>query len=301
MGRAALVLMLLLPIARVSAEEVILDKEVRILFHPGDEALAADLLRLARATASEVGKALGIPMDFPWSVTLLRQGRYQRWVPDRRGEWSAAVAWPSQARILINSSRVDLRNNLYQTLKHELVHLGLGRIEVRTRQGLPLWFHEGVAQWVVGSLFGGSLEDVAVAAAGGGLLPLTALERSFPEGGDGAGLAYAESLHAILFLEKESGDGAVQRVIAAFGQGRAFPRALAEVGGENFERRWSDHIAESPPFLLVYISHNPWMVLVVLMVLSALALVWAYIRYRGRRAVILKKWEDEEPWEEDTP
>lgn len=278
----------------LGAEESARDGPVRVSWQPGEEDLGALVLRNARSTAAEVSARLGVGLDAPFTITLLPEEHYRRWVPGARGEWSAAVAWPARARVLINTSRVDLRNNVYETLKHELVHLALGRVEVRRREALPLWFHEGVAQWVVGSLFQGSRDELSVAAAGGHLVPLSTLRDRFPPGAEDAALAYAESYDAILLLEERHGPEAVRRVISGFGRGLPFDEALARVAGPGFEESWRLHASKGPPFWLAYLSHNPWMVFALLMGLGAAVLVAGYVRYRRRRAAVLRRWEEEE-------
>ncbi len=274
---------------------------VKIRFEPQDRQLA-ELARNAVPDArARVEGRLGLRMEFAIEITLLPDSLYRRWVPDMRGEWSAAVAWPSKAAIVVNTGRVDLANNVYETLIHEMVHLLLGMLETRTRNRIPLWFHEGAAQWVAGSLFRGSQGELAVAAAGGEIIPLGDLCEEFPEEPGMAGIAYAEAHDAVLVMERDHGPGAVARVVDEFARGTPFPDAVKKatgLTGEEFAAKWKDGISSGPPYFLLYLGDNPWMIFVLLMAACGVALVIGFARYRRRRSRIMKLWEEEEKLEE---
>ncbi len=270
---------------------------VRVSFHPGDRSLADLAVRSAADAKRKTTAVLGTPIDFEVEIALLPDSHYRRWVPDTRGEWSAAIAWPARRSIVLNTGRVNLANNIYETLLHEMVHLGLGVIEERTRRKFPCWFHEGAAQFVVGSIFRGGGGEVAAAAAAGGLIPLGDLCDSFPDTPGRAELAYAESYEAVLFLEKTAGPGALKKVVAAFSEGREFSESLkaaAWCSAAEFEGRWLASVKSGPPHLLVYLAENPWMILVLVMSFGAAALVAGYARHRRNRAALLRRWEEEE-------
>jgi hypothetical protein len=298
MTRWTAVLVLLLGLAApAQGREVRETGRFQIHFEASEGDLADIVSEHIEATAKEVEAKLGLPFDFDVSVWLLTDGQYRRWVPNRQGEWSVAVAWPREGRILLNTGRVNLRNNAYQTLKHELVHLALGRVETRVHARFPLWFHEGVAQWAVGTLFGGTGSDLSLRAAAGTLLPLRDLDAAFPPGGPDVPLAYAESYDVILRLQRVAGEDAVRRVIRGVAEARPFPRAFERVAGRSlarFEEEWARELGGGPPAFFIYLSENPWMVFIVLMAVGAVALGAGYLRYRRRRARILRQWEEEE-------
>jgi hypothetical protein len=229
-------------------------------------------------------------------------------VGERKGEWAAAVAFPQKGAILVNLGRLDLRNDLYTTLKHECVHLVLGREERRAGRRLPLWFHEGVAQWICGRLFAGTRDEFLVAARAGKLPPLAALEGAFPSEGPWVRIAYAQAEAYVTHLERDR-PGTASAILARFARGMTFDEAFRDARGESTtdaEARWRRELSGGPPFLAVWLTDNPGALWILLFTFGAFITVIGFLRLRKRRRELMRRWdaeeggEDGEGWNGDT-
>lgn len=234
------------------------------------------------------------------TVELVNSASFTASVGERRGEWALAVAIPSRARILINTPRLDLRNNLVTTLQHEMVHLVLGRVEAKAGRSLPLWFHEGVAQWAAQNLFYGTRDEFLAAAAAGRLFPLSRIEKTWPLDGHAANVAYAQSEDFIAFLEREHPQ-AVQRILAYTARGIPFSEAFSESCGASLsekESAWLETLDDKSGLLVRWLQDNPSMLWVLILGGGGVLLFLAWLRYRARRRALFEKWATEEPWNE---
>ncbi len=93
-------------------------------------------------------------------------------------------------------------SNLVEVMLHELTHLALA--EATDGHSVPRWFHEGLAIRESGELPWQRRMSLMDAAAAHRLLPLSELERGFPEDAGGVALAYAESADFVQFLMRDS-------------------------------------------------------------------------------------------------
>src|SRR5207249_1511955 len=59
--------------------------------------------------------------------------------------WAIALAWPDENVMLVEAKSL-VKGDGQQTLRHELVHIALGRLG----KGWPRWFQEGFAQRLTG-------------------------------------------------------------------------------------------------------------------------------------------------------
>ncbi|GEM_PF-1304739 len=265
------------------------EKEARLVL----ETMPAILDEITRALRAEAPPAM--------SVDLLSSRAFVQTVGERRGEWALAVAFPSRAHIAINLGRLDARNDLYTTLKHETVHLVLGRVEAEAGRRLPLWFHEGVAQWMCEKLFVEDRGDFLAAAHAGTLFPLDELERAFPLDGRDVNIAYAQSEDFISRLEKKK-PGAVGGIVARFRRGLPFEDAFREAVGEDraaWEKRWRARLRSGTSFLVQWLQSSPGALLLLLLAFGGVLTFLGYLRYRLRRRDLMRQWDAEEAFEED--
>jgi len=116
------------------------------------------------------------------------------------------VAFPGASLIAIDCSKADAHGidaNFRMTLRHEMIHIGFGRLERLTGDTVPLWFNEGVATWSTGRLRGTEPSQLVTAANVDALLPLESLSRSFPDSRAMRELAYQQSETAVGFIAAE--------------------------------------------------------------------------------------------------
>jgi len=210
------------------------------------------------------------------------------------------VAIPSSNTIVIDCSRADLRgpNGFLLTLRHEMIHIAIGRVEARTGHRVPLWFNEGVATCYAHRLREDDPTELVLASYLDSLFPLKDLEHSFPAARMLRELAYQQAESTVQFLLERFGKDAVRQVVRRMEDGATFDEALSAVtGGIDFEGAWKKHIAGRYHFL-------SFLNLVSLFTVAALLAILAYVIYRFRRHRIRREWAEEErmlygPEEED--
>jgi len=201
------------------------------------------------------------------------------------------VAMPSANLIAIDCTKAEIRgpNSLYVTLRHEMIHIAIGRLEARTGRRVPLWFNEGVATWSSGRILDGDPKALVTAVNTGSLIPLGQLVNEFPQSSIARELAYQQSESTIAFIVHEYGDGSVRRIVRLMQEGSDFPAALAAVApGIDFESKWKEYVSRRYPmlsFLQNFLS---------LFTMATFLLIIAYGVYRLRRRRKLREWRQEE-------
>ncbi len=152
--------------------------------------------------------------------------------------WAAGVAHPSGHLVLFDAVALR-RDGGLSLVRHELAHAALGQLG---GPALPRWFQEGLAVREAGEWTAES--DLALVRAAHSHLPLSELERGFPEGLTDLQLAYAESASFVDYLIDQHGLAAVQKLIRLCGSGTAFEAAFQQTLGERglAESGWLDGI-----------------------------------------------------------
>ncbi len=212
-------------------------------------------------------------------------------------EYALAVAFSPENLILIRSTHLRAigGGNLPETLTHETFHLYLAAMLRRTGQGVPLWFNEGVAQWVAGQQINPQLLNrLRTDAKGNKLRSLASLSENFPPDNGAISIAYAQSLSFIQWLQNGRSD-AVEEILLSMKEGSSFHAALLEAAGENLNRleaAWHKDLARKRSFLKTFLSQ-----LTLFSVLSLIALV-AFLRYLRKRKKLLRKLEEEDRFED---
>ena len=201
------------------------------------------------------------------------------------------VAMPSANLIVIDCSRAELRgpNSLGITLRHEMIHIAVGRLEARTGKEVPLWFNEGVATWSSGRISDADPQALVGAANTDSLIPLHDIADSFPIVRIPRELAYQEGESTVKFLVHDFGHDAVKRIVRLMEDGYDFNQALAKVtGGIDFEAKWRDYVKREYPWYAFLVSFFS------LLTVGAFLLIGVYLIYRIRRHRKLREWKEEE-------
>jgi hypothetical protein len=156
--------------------------------------------------------------------------------------WEGALSDPAAGIILLAAaSGAEGRESLAALLPHEIVHILLGAKWKDAYALLPLWLIEGTAAGY--ELEPRSEADRALqeAVAGGSLIPVATLCRTFPSDERPALLAYAESKSFVAFLRQTYGLAAVRKAMDNYASGSACGQGLLGPTGKSvdaLERAW---------------------------------------------------------------
>jgi len=207
--------------------------------------------------------------------------------------WVGAVYIPDQKTILLKSPRwkgtlFDMRKSLVHELSHAYFH------ERFSRQSLPLWFNEGLAELISE---GGISMDAGIELAKAiwfrHLVSLADIDSLFQFSAPRAQLAYIESLSAMVFIQEQlpNGDSWPDFLshVATFGLENTLKNRF---GWDliDFEIKWYNWLRHKYRwFILLNFDYFIWLLLIVIFML---AVVRRYLMNRKR----LRQWEREEQW-----
>ncbi len=192
--------------------------------------------------------------------------------------WAVALASPSDNVILLDARSLvaDLRQ---PTLKHELVHIALGRLGAHW----PHWFHEGLAQSLTDEhrFELGPASTLRTAMSTNALFRFDDLESRFPAAASDAQIAYAQSAAFVDWLVERHGRIAFgdlyRRVIAGDTFEVAFAKAFRSTVSVEETLFRSELPSRYPWWLMLTLSSPVWSLL-------AVAVVFGHFRKRRRVA-----------------
>jgi len=209
-------------------------------------------------------------------------------------EWFAAVTQPHRQRIIMVVEAASGQEQLFQTLRHELVHWAMQSVGERAWGALPAWFHEGVAQAWAADLNRPSIQVSLAWAAFHDELPwLGDYREGFGTKPYRAAMGYALAEAFVRRLIRVEGKEIIPELMARLRSGENLDQALlaltdlplidhemelrAELGS------WRALMAEIAPQSFLFL-------VLVLLVAAPLALY----RRRRRHALAVARWEAEE-------
>lgn len=284
------------------------------VFHypPGEEKLVSYLAGLSRELEERVAKDLGIRELTEIQVTIASTHEDFRSLqpPGAQAQkWVAALAYPSEDRILMKSPRLLLGGQPHyeQLFLHELAHVALDQASRSWRQigdeegkiapttpsqaGIPRWLHEGYAIYVAREWSPSREVRLTRAVLKGNLIPLGRLVRDFPDDEDRALLAYAQSADLVHYLIRSYGNDAFRDFVIALGRGYRFGHAARNILGEDFhtlEASWKKHLKRRYTWVPLLASTGT------LWFLATLIFLAAYLRKKLTARAKAARWSEEE-------
>jgi hypothetical protein len=208
-----------------------------IAFAPHDATLARSLLASSIATDS-----------FPWLprpearvliVIAPDRRRFAELIGPHAPEYGAAIAVPSEQRIVMQGSRAgsDAGNPL-QVLRHELAHLALHE---KLGDLPPRWFDEGYASFSAGEWGREEVIATNLALAWRGFPSLEALDSAFYGGAGQASAAYALAHRAVAELAALDRERGLSLFFPNWRRERRLDPAIRQSFGitqSGFEEQW---------------------------------------------------------------
>lgn len=185
--------------------------------------------------------------------------------------WEGALSDPASGIILLAAaSGAEGRQSLATLLPHETVHILLGAKWKDAYALLPLWLVEGTAAGYETEPRPEADRALREAAAGGNLIPMAALCRSFPSEERPALLAYTESKSFVAFLRQTYGLAAVRTAMESYAAGAACPQGWVGPTGKSvdaLEASWRAQLS----------GKQGWMITTWSLVLGAAVLLGAVL------------------------
>jgi len=252
------------------------------------------LLRDADDARVQLSEDLGQPV---LDHALVRIGRTPQQMaelapPDEPpAAYAAGEAYPSLHLIVLALRAPDSADapDLPETLRHELAHLALAG--ALADHDVPLWFNEGVAIHESGELYLKRWSTLWSASLSRRLIPLSELDRAFPNDKVEVSVAYAESADVVRFLMRDADRARFGSLVQRVRGGVSFDRALEDAYGTDartLEYEWREEVGHRFGLIPALTGGG------VLWALIAVLSVAAWVK-RGQRArARLAQWAREE-------
>jgi len=284
---------------------------------PGEERLQKYLEHACKTIRIRVSEDLGLTDLGPIQVTIVSTEKdflaaQPAGKPSHR--WAAALAYPSQGKILMKSPKLILGGQpAYEKIFfHEVAHIALHRALSRfvetepfrsdlKSDGPPLmslsapvphWLHEGYAVYLSRDWSLNREVLLTRASLKKGLIPLGRLVGSFPEDEQEAHLAYAQSADLVHYLIHGYGRERFQLFLKALGQENRFGYACRQAFGIDFfslEKAWRKHLKKRYSWVPLLGSTG------MLWFLASVVFLAAYLRKKMTARAKLARWSEEEP------
>lgn len=176
------------------------------------------------------------------------------------------------------------------TLKHELTHV----LVAQANLNLPVWFNEGLAQYVAGKWSWAGYLALGNAVLRSDVIPLSDLDMVLTYSRQKAELGYAESLNAFKYILERQGRSILPILLT--GDDRSFKERYQAASREtllDFETGWREDLSRSYAFFkLVKFPDMLWVAMPFIVLIG-----YVLMRWRNRKKI--RQWEIEEGWEQN--
>ncbi|HMM40945.1 MAG TPA: peptidase MA family metallohydrolase [Thermomicrobiales bacterium] len=233
------------------------DGLVTVYWYKGSESFARDVVDTANRGVGRLGEKFGIVASEPVRLIIYGDERaFNRALPPNSAEWIGGQAHPEWNLIVAEIDPDSSANSeIRRMVPHEISHLILHQATANPFNTAPNWLDEGLAvynQETPDPRFQDTLED---AVADGKLIPVRALNSSFPTDPDQAILSYAESASIVTFIADDLGDDKLASLVAVFRDEVSYAEAVERSLGmtiDELDAQWKASLGyqgDAPPEL----------------------------------------------------
>lgn len=207
-------------------------------------------------------------------------------------EYASGVAYPALHLILLTLSPPDHAAeavDLGEVFRHELAHIALE--DATNGRHVPRWFNEGFAIQASGEADWMRARTLWTATLSDTLLPLSSLDRSFPDRHYEVNVAYAEAADFVRFLGRNTDSARFVSLISRVRGGQKFDQAARDAYDADLrtlEYQWKEGLSQRFTLMPALMGGS------LLWVLVIGAMGYAYVKRRKRSKAILDRWEKEE-------
>ena len=217
-------------------------------WHSGDDAFAQDVLDTAQRTLDQLEQQVGATPTEPINIYFYGSNSdLAGALPPNSAEWIGGQAYPA-LNLILAGVRPDsgAAREVRRMIPHELSHIVLHQATKNPYNTPPTWLDEGLAvhaQETPDSRFPGLIRDAVRANR---LIPLRALNSSFPLDPNEAVLSYAQSASVVEFILDRHGPDRAAALVAVFREGVSYDEAVQRALGvtiEELDAQWRDWLS----------------------------------------------------------
>ncbi len=194
---------------------------VTIYYPKGSDQLGQQALNTTVQSIDKFKQTFNISADEPVRVIVYGSSNaFAGALPPGSAEWIGGIAEPELHLVLTGiQPGTDATTEIHRIFSHEVVHLIVGQATDNPFNTPPPWLDEGLAtyyQEVPDSRFDPALKN---AVRNGQLIPVRALNSSFPDDANQALLSYAESRSIVDFIITQMGAAKMSALLHAYAGG----------------------------------------------------------------------------------
>lgn len=272
-------------------ESRIVQEYYRFRYDEGDRNLVDQLIDKVKPSLESMEVFFGRKPEKGITIILAKSvKRYRALAEVEIPEWSQAIAFTRQGRIVLNLSTAEAIQASPQILVHELLHIFLAAYYPEAT--IPVWLNEGLAQYFSTDKL--TFEDkrlLATALSTGKLIDLSALDSVLTFGPAKAWLGYIEALSAVEYFIAAHGRDAIRIVLENLNDSAGIDEAFLKATGFDFidfEIGWNAYLGDNYKWLVFLNFDNLlWVTIGLLFILALVAK-----RLHVRRT--LRDWESDE-------
>jgi Peptidase MA superfamily len=270
-----------------------------IAYREQDQTLAIRVLDELQQRQQQLAAQLGYEPQRVITVFLCpTQQIFDRMTGGVVPHWGEAAANAEQWRIFLKTPAAsDTRELLPVTVTHELAHLCLAELATPTQMpnarpnSLPRWFNEGAAILLSGEPRYSDPTLISRALLTNSIVEFDEIDDLLSFNSARAGLAYAESYHAVHFMISRFGANALRQFAQACSIHNDTRQAFQVAFNEDlwdFEVAYFDYLRQHFRWYFLLDDSFLFGAIIVILVIAGFLLT----RWRARRK--MKEWEDEE-------
>jgi hypothetical protein len=236
-----------------------------------DEKIASQISSFIDHEILRIKKNISLKEEIKITITILSSDSEIKKIsgfPD----WGVGCAMPSKREIIIKSPRIiKYPLNLKNLLIHEITHVVLGNKYKNI--SIPKWFDEGIAMYEAREWRMSDNIKLAWANFTHSILPLSSIERKFPEDKRRADLAYIESFSVIPFIVCNFGKEKIKELINNIEKTNSFEKGIRETFGINyldFMIEWKKWVQERYSHFSIIFSLFPISILLLIFFIAVL-------------------------------
>ena len=216
-------------------------------YHPKTSDYVKPVINSSDEELERLSRFLGMESVDPIEVRIARTTKEMKEIKPGRPpqKWAAGIAMCCERIILMSMippGGGDL-GGLRELFLHEVAHILTH--DASGRKDLPIWFNEGIAIHLSGEFSFARHKTLLGAALRNELLPVSSLDRHYPEHGRDITIAYAQSADLVKFISREYGGNIVPELFKNLRRGDAFQPALEALCARSLkqiEAQWLDSL-----------------------------------------------------------
>ena len=221
------------------------DARVQIYAAVADPAYRQAALAIVEQTIDQLGQQLNVTIQGPVRVVLYPSAQaLASALPPASAEWVGGMALP-ELQLILGGVPAGNMQELRRILTHEVVHLAVAQLTENPYNTPPPWLDEGLATFFQQPQDARFPPLLRQAVQRGQLIPLQALNSSFPADPTAALLSYAESESVVQYIMRTYGGARLGVLLRSFQQGVTYDEAVQQSLGvtiDQLDQAWESWV-----------------------------------------------------------